>query len=79
MKYQLLHAGSFDPAPIAGALAAEGIETTVIHGPEVLGAGERPTILVLDPEARLLFSVANLRSFLDGGGAIVALGAEAMP
>ncbi len=76
MKYQLLHAGSFDPDPIAGALATEGIETTVIDGPELLGAGERPTILVLDPEARLLFSVANLRSFLDGGGAIVALGAE---
>ncbi len=76
MKYRLLHAGSFDPDPIAGALATEGIETTVIHAPEDLGAGERPTILVLDPEARLLFSVANLQSFVDGGGAIVALGAE---
>ncbi len=76
MKYRLLHAGSFDPDPIAGALATEGIETTVIHAPEDLGAGERPTILVLDHEARLLFSVANLQSFVDGGGAIVALGAE---
>lgn len=76
MKYQLLHAGSFDPDSIALALATEGIETTVIHGPEDLGAGERPTILVLNPEARLLFSVANLRAFVDGGGAIVALGAE---
>ncbi len=76
MKYQLLHARSFDPDPISGALATEGIETTVIHSPEDLGAGERPTILALDPEACLLFSVANLRSFLDGGGAIVALGAE---
>ena len=76
MKYQLLHAESFDPDPIAGALATEGIETAVIRGSDDLRAGERPTILMLDPEARLLFSVANLRSFLDDGGAIVALGAE---
>lgn len=76
MKYQLLHAGSFDPDPIAGALATAAIETTLIHGASDLAAGERPTVLVLDSEARLLFSVANLRSFLDGGGAIVALGAE---
>jgi HD-GYP domain-containing protein (c-di-GMP phosphodiesterase class II) len=76
MKYRLLHAESFDPDPIAGALATERIETMAIHGPEDLGAGERPTILVLNPEARLLFSVANLRAFVDSGGAIVALGAE---
>ncbi len=73
MKYQLFHAESFDPTSIAGTLSTEGIETTPVHSPDDLAVGERPTILLLDPAAEQLCSVASLRSFVNAGGAIVAL------
>jgi HD-GYP domain-containing protein (c-di-GMP phosphodiesterase class II) len=76
MKYQLLHATSFDPSEIAGMLANESIETTTIRAPDDLVVGDRPTILVLDPAARQLFPAPKLRSFVDGGGALVVLRTE---
>ena len=76
MKYQLLHTTSYDPSDIAGALANESIETTTIRAPGDLVGGDRPTVFVSDPGAQQLFSMAQLRSFVDGGGAIVVLGAE---
>ncbi len=76
MKYQLFHAKSFDPTPLAGTLSTAGIETTPVHSSGDLIVGERPTILLLDPAGRQLFSLANLRSFVDAGGAIVALAGE---
>ena len=59
MKYQLFHAESFDPTSIAGTLSTEGIETTPVHSPDDLAVGERPTILLLDPAAEQLCSVAS--------------------
>ena len=76
MKYQLLHATSFDPGDIAGTLTNESIEAKRIRSPGDLVVGDRPTILVLDPGARQLFPLAKLRRFVDGGGAVVVLGAE---
>ncbi len=73
MKYQLFHTAGYEPTPLAGTLSAEGIETTEIHAPDELVVGEQPTVLILDPASQQLFSLTSLRSFVDAGGAIVAI------
>ncbi len=76
MRYQLFHTAKYDPTPIAGTLSEEGIETAEIHASDELVVGEQPTILILDPASQQLFSLARLRSFVNAGGAIVALAEE---
>ncbi len=73
MKYRLFHTAGYDPTPLAGTLSAEGIETTEIHAPDELVVGEQPTVLILDPASQQLLSLTSLGSFVDAGGAIVAL------
>ncbi|HLB35726.1 MAG TPA: HD domain-containing phosphohydrolase [Gemmatimonadales bacterium] len=75
MKFTLLHPATFDPAPIAKALAAEEILTRAVRSVQELSAGDGRAVLVLDPPSRAVFPPATLRAFLDGGGALVALGA----
>ncbi|MBI4503248.1 MAG: GAF domain-containing protein [Gemmatimonadetes bacterium] len=75
MKLTLLHTGSMSPAPIAEALTAEGVEVLIVRSPRDLVVGEDATAFVLDPAARATFDPQHLRSFVDSGGAIVALGA----
>ena len=74
MKLTLLHTGSVSPAPIAEALAAEGIEILIVRAPKDLVVSEGATAFVLDPPARSLFTAEHLRGFVDSGGAVVALG-----
>jgi HD-GYP domain-containing protein (c-di-GMP phosphodiesterase class II) len=74
MTFVLLHAEGFDPAPIAEALAAEEIVARAVRSPTDLTDGESHAVLVLDPRSRAAFPVAALRSFVERGGAVVALG-----
>jgi HD-GYP domain-containing protein (c-di-GMP phosphodiesterase class II) len=74
VNYRLLYAGTFDPAPIATALAAGHVEPCRVTMPGELSAGEAPTCLVLDAESRHRFPPDALRRFVDEGGAVVALG-----
>ena len=75
MKFTLLHPETFDPALIAKALAAEDILTREVRSAQDLAAAEGRAVLVLDPPSRAGFPASGLRAFLDGGGAVVALGA----
>ncbi|GBD31125.1 MAG: HD family phosphohydrolase [Gemmatimonadales bacterium] len=76
MKFTLLHPASFDLEPIAAALRSEPITVRAIRDSRelVVSGGDR-TVFVLDPPSRPSFPEATLRSFVDSGGAIVALGA----
>jgi HD-GYP domain-containing protein (c-di-GMP phosphodiesterase class II) len=75
VKFTLLHPVTFDPTPIAKALAAEDILTRQVRSAQELAHTDGRVVLVLDPPSRALFPVAGLRAFLDIGGAVVALGA----
>jgi HD-GYP domain-containing protein (c-di-GMP phosphodiesterase class II) len=74
VKYLLLHAPTFDPAPITEPLAAEQATVRRIAMPGELVAAEVPTALVVDAASRERFPVAALRAFVDQGGACVVLG-----
>ncbi|MBI4421602.1 MAG: GAF domain-containing protein [Gemmatimonadetes bacterium] len=73
MKLTLLHTGSMSPAPIASALAAEGVEALIVRSPKDLVVGGGATAFVLDPPSRTVFTTPHLRSFVDSGGAVMAL------
>jgi HD-GYP domain-containing protein (c-di-GMP phosphodiesterase class II) len=75
MKYLLLHTAGWDPAPLAPALAAEGVELRVVRSPADLKGEDRPTLLLIDPSARATWNAATLQAHADAGLAIIALGA----
>jgi HD-GYP domain-containing protein (c-di-GMP phosphodiesterase class II) len=74
VKYQLLHAPTWDPSPYAAAFGAEQVAARRISMPGELTPAEVPTALVLDVASRDRFPVSALRSFVDQGGAFVVLG-----
>jgi len=74
VKFLLLHAPTFDPAPFAAALAAEGVEVRRVSMPGELSSGETPTALVLDAGSRDRFPATALRQFVSRGGACLVLG-----
>ncbi|MEB3323625.1 MAG: hypothetical protein VKI81_12450, partial [Synechococcaceae cyanobacterium] len=74
MKFLLLHAPQFDPAPYAAAFAEEQVEVRSISMPGQLKIGEVPTALVLDALSRDRFPVKALQGFVNAGGAVLVLG-----
>jgi hypothetical protein len=50
------------------------VESRVTPGPGALVVEDRPTVALLDAEARDRFSADAIRSFVDAGGAVVLLG-----
>jgi HD-GYP domain-containing protein (c-di-GMP phosphodiesterase class II) len=75
MRYLLLHAPLWRPDDVAPALETSRVEARAVGQPRDLAvADERPTVFLLDPESRSAFPVDVMRSFVDAGGAIVALG-----
>ena len=62
------------PAPIAEPLAAEGIEALIVRAPKDLSVTGGATAFILDAPSRGQFPVDSLRSFVNSGGAIVAVG-----
>ncbi|MGH7645080.1 MAG: HD domain-containing phosphohydrolase [Gemmatimonadales bacterium] len=77
MKYLLLHAATWTPRGVTGALADAHVEARSLAGPRDLTVDERPTVFLLDAESRAQFPVEVLRAFVDAGGALVALGGAA--
>jgi HD-GYP domain-containing protein (c-di-GMP phosphodiesterase class II) len=71
----VLHTPGWIPEALTDAFAGSGVEARRIGSPKTLAVDERPTVLLLDAEARAQFSADVLRAFVDAGGAIVALGA----
>jgi len=75
MKYALLHSATLSLEPIAQALEAEGVTAHAVQGPRQLSVQDKPTVLILDPPSRDVFSLEELHRFVRDGGAVVALGA----
>jgi HD-GYP domain-containing protein (c-di-GMP phosphodiesterase class II) len=76
MTYRLLCPESFDATSIEAALTAERVKTVEVHAAADLTVTVQPTVLLLDPPARRVFSRSDLQDFVERGGAIVALGGE---
>ena len=75
MRYLLLHPPRWRPDDVAPALETSRVEARAVGQPRDLAVGDdRPTVFLLDPESRSSFPVDVMRSFVDAGGAIVALG-----
>ena len=82
MKSLLLHAPGYDLSPIADALTSEQIETSAAQSADDLTTDERPTVLILDPTARDLYSQTSIRALVDAGGSAIVIGSageEAAP
>jgi len=62
------------PDSVAPALATSQVEARAVPQPRDLAVEDRPTVFLLDAESRSAFPLDVLRSFVDAGGAIVALG-----
>ncbi|HYT84558.1 MAG TPA: HD domain-containing phosphohydrolase [Gemmatimonadales bacterium] len=77
MRYLLLHSARWQPDAVAPALETSQVEARVVRQPRDLTVSDdRPTVFLLDAESRSGFPVDVMRSFVDAGGAIVALGRE---
>jgi HD-GYP domain-containing protein (c-di-GMP phosphodiesterase class II) len=77
VNYVLLHPDSWSPAPLGPALETARVEARGIRSAEQLVPAEVPTVFLLPAEHRPTFPLRALRAFVDAGGAIVALGADA--
>jgi HD-GYP domain-containing protein (c-di-GMP phosphodiesterase class II) len=77
VRYLLLHSSRWQPDAVAPALETSQVEARAVRQPRDLTvADDRPTVFLLDAESRSGFPVDVMRSFVDAGGAIVALGRE---
>ncbi len=74
MRYLLLHPPMWRPDSVAPALETSQVEARPVRQLRELAVDDRPTVFLLDAESRSAFPVDVLRSFVDAGGAIVALG-----
>ena len=75
MRYLLLHPPLWQPDAVAPALETSQVEARPVRqAKELMVADDRPTVFLLDAESRSIFPVDVMRSFVDAGGAIVALG-----
>jgi HD-GYP domain-containing protein (c-di-GMP phosphodiesterase class II) len=73
----LLHAPTWQPEALAPALESAQVQLKQVRQLRDLAvADDRPTVFLLDAESRSGFPVDVMRSFVDAGGAIVALGRE---
>src|SRR6266513_6291485 len=65
----------WQPAAVAPVLETSQVEARAVRQAKDLAvADSRPTVFLLDAESRSAFPVDVMRSFVDAGGAIVALG-----
>jgi HD-GYP domain-containing protein (c-di-GMP phosphodiesterase class II) len=74
MNYVLLHPDGWDPTPITPAVETASVEVRAVQAARDLVPNDRPTVFLLDADHRGAFPTDALRSFVDAGGAIVALG-----
>ena len=76
MSYTLLYPRRYDIAPIKGALEHSGVLAEPIQAQKDLKTGNGITVFLLDAPSRADFTEEALRSFVNGGGAVIALGAR---
>ena len=75
MRFVLLHSAGWDPAPMAGVFAAEGVATRLVAAGSDVRLEDKPTVLLLDPSARAAWPHAVLLPLADAGLGVVVLGA----
>ena len=76
MKYLLLHGPGWHPAELGPLFGTANVDMQEVRLPGDLMPEPRPTVFVLDPDGRALFPFDVIRAFVDGGGAVVALGRD---
>jgi HD-GYP domain-containing protein (c-di-GMP phosphodiesterase class II) len=77
VRYLLLHSIRWQPSAVGPALETSQVEARAVRQSRDLAvADDRPTVFLLDADSRSAFPVDVMRSFVDAGGAIVALGRE---
>jgi HD-GYP domain-containing protein (c-di-GMP phosphodiesterase class II) len=77
VRYLLLHPPQWRADAVAPALETSQVEARPVRqAKELTVADDRPTVFLLDAESRSIFPVDVMRSFVDAGGAIVALGRD---
>src|SRR6266704_5140464 len=75
VRYLLLHPPMWRPDAVAPALETSQVEARAVRqAKELAVTDDRPTVFLLDAESRSGFPVDVMRSFVDAGGTIVALG-----
>ena len=74
MRYLLLHGPGWYAADFGPVFGGASVETREVRLPGDLTVADRPTVFVLDPEGRAIFPIDVIRTFVDAGGAVVALG-----
>ncbi len=75
MKLVLFFPPSFDISSIETVLMTEGISTVEVEHPKDVVALGDPSVLILDAETRSRYPTNTVRTFVDGGGAVVLVGA----
>ena len=76
MKYQLFHLRSWSPGAIAGALAADQVESCPVDSPTDIRGDERPAVFLLDVDGRRQINTQLLGALRDAGVSVLALGSE---
>jgi HD-GYP domain-containing protein (c-di-GMP phosphodiesterase class II) len=76
MRYLLLHGPTWRSADLGPVFQSSHVETRVARLPGELAVEDRPTVFVLDPDSRALFPLDVIRTFVDAGGAVVAIGRD---
>jgi HD-GYP domain-containing protein (c-di-GMP phosphodiesterase class II) len=79
MRYQLFHLRSWSPQSIAGALAAEQVESCPVDSPTEIRSDDRPAVFLLDVEGRRQITTQLLGGLRDAGVAVLALGSPTEP
>lgn len=74
MRLLLLHTATWDPAIVREALQSDQVETRQIASLADLGLDDRPTVFILDQDARESVPAPMLGAIADAGVSILALG-----
>ena len=74
MRYLLLHTPDWQPSDLASDLASEGVEVRAVAHPASQPAADRPTVVVLGPEALARASDEDLDSIWRNGATPIGVG-----
>jgi len=76
VRYLLWHTPTWRPGALADVFSGAQVEVREARLPSELAVDDRPAVLLLDPDSRSAFTTDIIRSFVDAGGGVVALGRD---
>ncbi len=77
MKYVLIHSSTFERPDVDEALRTEGIERHPLRSAGDLIVDRDPTVFLLDAAAGQLVAQHHLKAFVQDGGSVIGLSADA--